>query len=237
VADFADFDARGYPTLAPREGYARWSRGYERDVEDEMDIALLERLRTPQWSRFDAAADLGCGSGRTGAWLAQRGVDEIDGVDLTPEMLDLARERGVHRSLSEGDARASGLESGAYDLVIASLIDEHLPDPRPLHEEAWRLARPGGSWVIVGLHPNFIINAGMPTHFDDEDGEPIAIETHVHLISEQVAAGLACGWQLAELCERVVDGRWLERKPQWERWRGHPVSVAYASRKPDRLGP
>ncbi len=46
----------------------------------------------------------------------------------------------------------------------------------------------------------------MPTHFDDaESGESPAIETHVHLASDHVAAGRAAGLDLAELHERVVD--------------------------------
>lgn len=47
----------------------------------------------------------------------------------------------------------------------------------------------------------------MPTHFDDaESGESLAIETHVHLLSDHVAAGRAAGLDLVELHERVVDG-------------------------------
>ena len=232
MAEFSDYDSRGYATLEPRAGYGAWSANYEDDVVDEMDLVVLGELRTPAWQCARTAADLGCGTGRTGAWLRERGVGSIDGVDLTPEMLALARSRGAHDRLVEGDVRSTGLESDVYDLVICSLVDEHLPDPGPLHAEAWRLARPGGTWVMVGFHPYFIMATGIPTHFEDERGEPIAIRTHVHLVGEQISAGLDCGWRLAEIRERVVDERWLELKPQWERFRHHPVSIAYAWRKP-----
>ena len=61
----------------------------------------------------------------------------------------------------------------------------------------------------------------------------------MHLVGEQIGAGLDSGWRLAEIRERVVDERWLELKPQWERFRHHPVSIAYAWRKPvaERPGP
>ena len=124
-------------------------------------------------------------------------MGEIDGVDLAPAMLEAARARGVHRSLREGEVGASGLESSAYDLVACCLVDEHLADLRPLYAEAARLRRPGGRLVVVGLHPHFIVASGMPTHFDDVDsGEPVAIETHVHLLSEHVGArpGPASAW-------------------------------------------
>jgi SAM-dependent methyltransferase len=230
MADFADFDSRGYRTVDVRSGYGEWATTYEQTVEDAMDIELLEQLEQVSWS--GEAADLGCGTGRTGAWLRERGVEAIDGVDLTPEMLEVARSRGVHRRLVEADVASTGLGSAEYDLVVTSLVDEHLADVRPLYEEAFRLARPGGTYVLVGFHPHFIMAAGMPTHFDSRSGEPVAIDTHVHLLSEHTAAALGAGWQLAELKERVIDDAWLELKPKWERLRGQPLAFALVWSKP-----
>ena len=229
MADFADFDSRGYRTVDVRRGYGEWVATYEQTVEDAMDIELLESLERVAWA--GEAADLGCGTGRTGAWLLERGVDAIDGVDLTPEMLEVARSRGVHRRLIEGDVAATGLGSEAYDLVVTSLVDEHLADLRPLYAEAHRLARPGGIYVLVGYHPHFIMAAGMPTHFDSASGEPVAIETHVHLLSEHTEAALGAGWELTELRERVIDDAWLELKPKWASLRGQPLAFAFAWRR------
>jgi SAM-dependent methyltransferase len=227
VPSFSAFDTRGYRTVTPREGYDRWAATYESTVEDAMDLALLERLDL-DWAAVGRAADLGCGTGRTGAWLAARGVGEIDGVDLSPGMLAAARERGVYASLREAEVGDTGLDGGAYDLVVSCLVDEHLADLRPLYAEAARLARPGGRFAIVGFHPHFIVASGMPTHFDDaESGESVAIETHVHLLSDHVAAGLDAGLRLAALHERVVDDEWVALKPKWERFRHHPISFAF----------
>ena len=66
----------------------------------------------------------------------------------------------------------------------------------------------------------------MPTHFDDASGEPIAIETHLHLLGEHVNAAAAAGWRLAELRERLIDDSWIELKPKWEPLRGHPIAFA-----------
>jgi len=229
---FSDFDARGYRTVDVRTGYGEWVASYERTVEDTMDIALLDALSAVPWSTIGRAADLGCGTGRTGAWLRGAGVPSIDGADLTPEMLAVARSRAVYDRLVEADVAATGLPAGAYDLAISCLVDEHLPDLRPLYREAWRLARPDGYFVLVGYHPHFIMAAGMPTHYTGGSGEPVAIETHVHLLSEHVTAGLQAGWVLAEMRERVIDEAWLAVKPKWERFRHHPISVALAWRKP-----
>ena len=230
---FSDFDARGYRTVDVRTGYAQWVPTYEQTVEDAMDIALLEVLATPPWGDLPCAADLGCGTGRTGAWLHQKGVAIIDGVDLTPEMLDVARAKKVYRRLAEADVAATGLEDTAYDLVTVCLVDEHVRELGSLYEEAWRLAKPGGYLVLVGYHPHFIMAAGMPTHFDSDSGEPVAIETYVHLLSEHALAALAAGWHLAEMRERVIDDAWLVLKPKWDRLRGNPIAFAFVWRKRD----
>ncbi|WP_017540197.1 class I SAM-dependent DNA methyltransferase [Nocardiopsis halophila] len=225
---FSEFDTRGYETVDVAAGYGAWAQTYERTVEDLMDIDLLERLTGPEWASVRRAADLGCGTGRTGEWLHGKGAQRIDGVDLTPEMLEIAKQKGAHESLGVADATESGLESGAYDLVISSLIDEHLPDVGPLYEEAARLARPGGWMVIVTYHPQFMITAGMPTHYTDGEGRSYAIQTHVHLVSDHVRAGVAAGWRLAEMHEGIIDDRWLQLKPKWEKFKNIPLSAVYA---------
>jgi SAM-dependent methyltransferase len=236
VSDFAAFDRRGYRTVDARTGYAAWAATYEGTVQDAMDVELLDALAELRPAGA-TVADLGCGSGRTGAWLRAHGATAIDGVDITPEMLDLARARGVFRTLAQADVAATGLPSGAYDMVTTSLVDEHLAELRPLYAEAARLLRPGGAYAIVGLHPHFIMASGMPTHFDDEAGEPVAIVTHVHQLSDQVAAAHAAGLRLAELRERLVDDAWVALKPGWAPLRGHPVSFAAVWRaEGDRAG-
>jgi SAM-dependent methyltransferase len=232
MPSFSDFDARGYRTVDARTGYGEWVATYERTVENAMDIALLDRLTTPRWDTYSEAADLGCGTGRTGAWLRQHGVGAVDGVDVTPEMLARARERGVFRRLVEANVTATGLEGAAYDLVTTSLVDEHLEDLAPLYREAHRLAKPGAPYVLVGFHPHFIIASGMPTHYTSASGEEIAIVTHLHLLSDHVTAGLNAGWTLIEMQERVIDDEWLALKPKWERFRNHPISMAFVWHKP-----
>ena len=228
---FSDFDARSYRSVDVRTGYAEWVATYEQTVQDTMDVALLDALGSLDWASVGSAVDLGCGTGRTGGWLRGRGVSSIDGVDLTPEMLALGRAKGVYRDLVEADLSATGLPSAAYDLVSVCLVDEHLPELEPLYREAFRLARPTGRLVLVGYHPQFIMAAGMPTHYRSRSGEQVAIDTHLHLLSEHVTAGLDAGWSLTEMKERVIDDSYLAHKPKWARFRNQPIAFAFVWQK------
>jgi len=224
---FSKFDRRGYRTVPAREGYALWAESYEQTVKPDMDLWLLERLTSVTWSNVARAADVGCGTGRTGSWLALNGVRAVDGVDLTAEMLERARERGVYDKLVVADACSTTLSSSTYDLVISCLIDEHLRDLRPYYAESARIASAVAAHVVVGFHPFFMMKSGMPTHFNDADGEPLAIETHVHLISDHVTSAIAAGWQLAEMHEQLIDERWIVTKPSWAAYEGTPISFAF----------
>ena len=232
--DFSQFDTRNYRTVGVRDGYAAWARTYDGNMDGsmhgEMDLRLLERLDSVIWSDMAAAADLACGTGRIGRWLRHRGVGTIDGVDLTPEMLARAYNAGTYRTLSIADIRATPLPAARYDLVVEVLACEHLPDLAPLFAEAARLLRPGGTFVNIGYHPHFMLN-GIPTHFDDADGEPIAISTHVHLLSDHFKAARRAGLSLVEMDERIVDETWIAKNPRWHKHRGKPVSFCMVWRK------
>jgi SAM-dependent methyltransferase len=226
MVDFARFDARHYPTLPVREGYAAWAATYEDTVSDLMDQRLLDRLRSIPWAKVEDAADLACGTGRGGTWLNARGVGRIHGVDFTAAMLEKAAARGVYDRLALGDATATDLPAAGYDLVTQFLADEHMAELAPAYREAARLARPSGRFVLVGFHPWFLMS-GFPTHFDRGPGDPVAIESYVHLFSDHVRAAHAAGWRLAEMEEGIVDDAWIALKPKWEAYRDRPVSFAF----------
>ena len=199
TVDHSIYDKRRYPIVEVREGYGEWVRTYEQTVQDEMDLRLLERLRTVDWSAARSVLDLACGTGRIGAWVRRRcPTAAIDGVDITPEMLELARARGIYRMLAIADVSSTGLSAAAYDLCTQSLADEHLPDLRPLYQEVGRVTRRDGYFVIVGDHPYFLLT-GIPTHFDRAPGESITIRSYVHLFSDHVKAAHAAGWSLLEM--------------------------------------
>jgi SAM-dependent methyltransferase len=223
--DFSTFDTRGYPTVTARIGYGEWAAGYEGTVATGLDRPLLERLTSPAWTQFTAAVDLACGTGRTGVWLAQHAVRHIDGVDVTIEMLKIAKTKGVYRHLHIADVGATALPSSSYELCTMVLADEHLVELKPLYREVARLLSHSGIFVLIGYHPFFLMK-GVPTHFHRPGGEAIAIKSHVHLFSEHFHAAAQVGLALLEFHECVIDEHWLVTKPKWRRYLNWPVSFA-----------
>ena len=140
-------------------------------------------------------------------------------------MLELARSKGIYRTLHVADVLNTGLAAGGYDLCVQSLADEHLPELRPLYREVERVTKPRGTFVIVRFHPQFLM-AGMPTHFNRSEGEPVTIRSYVHLLSDHVKAARAFGWSLLEMEEGLIDEEWLRKKPQWRDYIGQPIRFA-----------
>ncbi len=119
--------------------------------------------------------DLGTGTALIPIELCQR-VEEcrIMAVDLSTEMLDLARYRleiaGVtHRiQLEHIDGKSTPFPDAMFDLVISNSIVHHIPEPEQVLREAVRVTKPGGRLFFRDLF--------RP---DSEDELRRLVETHV----------------------------------------------------------
>jgi SAM-dependent methyltransferase len=102
------------------------------------------------------ALDLGCGEGLLVRRLAER-VDAVTGVDVSGEMIRLARERSAsldNVTFVEGDfLDAHDLRPGSYGFVSAVAMIHHVDFGRALRAME-RLLAPGGRLVVIGLARN-----------------------------------------------------------------------------------
>jgi ubiquinone/menaquinone biosynthesis C-methylase UbiE len=91
-------------------------------------------------------ADLGCGSGVFTGALARRGY-VCTGVDLSPKLIALAREKHPDIEFLEGDVERLPFADASFDGVLLSGIVHHLPDPSRCAAEVFRILKPGGPFV------------------------------------------------------------------------------------------
>jgi SAM-dependent methyltransferase len=114
------------------------------------------------------ALDFGCGVGRLSAALAAH-FDEVVGVDVSPAMLDWAREVAGDRCtflLNKSDD-LSIIESDSVDVSYSSLVLQHLPRDRALGylSELIRVTRPNGCVIVqVASRPDWSLK-GMIFRF------------------------------------------------------------------------
>lgn len=92
--------------------------------------------------------DLGCGTGLCAAHLRPWAV-RLEGVDLSPGMLEKARARGLYDALHcEEMSRFCELHPVSFDLLVAGDSMNYSGDLEPLIQSAARSLRPGGRWAF-----------------------------------------------------------------------------------------
>ncbi|WP_440958878.1 ArsR/SmtB family transcription factor [Oceanicaulis sp. LC35] len=103
--------------------------------------------------RFHQHVDVGTGTGRVLELFIDQ-ADEGMGVDLSREMLHVARAKLTEAGLSsrfvrQADASALPLDAGAADLVTLHQVLHYLPDPQAALSECARVLAPGGLLLVV----------------------------------------------------------------------------------------
>ena len=129
--------------------YGKWADDYDRQMVEELGYSspalisrmLMDRLPDKKAEIFD----IGCGTGLTCKLLADEGYQNLDGIDLSPDMVRVAKERDIYRDLLVGDVNLPLLRDDAsYDGVISSGTFTHgHVGPEPL-DEIFRILKPGG---------------------------------------------------------------------------------------------
>jgi len=97
--------------------------------------------------------DVGCGAGHTGAAFAPH-VGSVEGLDLTPAMLEqsqlLARERGLTNfTTRQADVERLPYPDGSFDVVTCRQCAHHFSHPVRAVAEISRVLRRGGRFVLV----------------------------------------------------------------------------------------
>ena len=112
--------------------------------------SALSRVRSGTSGGIRRALEIGCGPGRLMRPMS-RFFDEICGVDVSDEMLALARGnlRGVSNARLDRNTGSdlAGFSSGWFDFVYSYAVFQHIPSvPVVAHylEEAIRVLKPGG---------------------------------------------------------------------------------------------
>ena len=173
-----------------------------------------------------AALDVGCGTGTFSRLLADRS-DRVVALDLSPQMIQIARERSKRYSNVEfqvADATTWEFPLGEFDCVASIATLHHLPMEEMLLKMKGAL-RPGGALVVLdlyqadGLADVLTSAAAMPVHLGlrvlktGRLREPREVrEAWAEHGKNDVYSTLA---QIHRVCGRVLPGARIRRHLLW----------------------
>ena len=142
-------------------------------LRDAIHAAVEPLLNGVQHRVLDLGCSVGVSTQALARWLnsraAQRGElsPELIGLDLSPDMLAVARVRDREALVSEwrhAAAEATGLAAGSIDLISLQFVCHELPQQatHAVLKEAARLLRPGGVLVMVDQDPASSVLQRLP---------------------------------------------------------------------------
>ena len=155
------------------------------------------------------ALDLGTGTGTLALGFAHAGLD-VTGLDIAPELLDIARQTAQSRALSatfvEGRAEATGQSNGGFDLVSAGQCWWWF-DEEPAIRDAIRVLAVGGRLLICNFSylplPGNVAQRTEELILEHNPGWPKAGWRGIH--PEQVRALDQAGFRNVESFSYTVD--------------------------------
>ncbi|NOY28161.1 MAG: class I SAM-dependent methyltransferase [Oligoflexia bacterium] len=176
-------------------------------------------------SKADRALDVGCGNGWAVRWMVDRGAGFGTGVDVSPKMIDQARQA------CRDDPRfafhvASGLRLPLEDSSVSHVLSVeslyYYPDPGAALVEWYRVAKPGARLGIM-----------VELYLENRGSHPWvkALDVDVHLLSADQYGDLArqAGWQDV-VWRQVLDRRPVISQDQFKPsryWPDYALYLAY----------
>src|SRR5690349_14683299 len=147
--------------MPKRREVREWQLWNEREVAKSLDSYWQKEIFDEQKDHVRTALaavrnadpsaltllDFGCGTGRYVPIVKELGF-EYTGVDITEEMLGVARERHAGTVFEVDDIFESARSDGSYDVVMSADVIVHLPEFERPFATLYRLAK---RYVLVKL--------------------------------------------------------------------------------------
>ena len=133
---------------------AMWASGEYDAVAAGIRAVADHVVRAAGIHAGERVLDIACGTGNTALMARARGA-QVTGVDLTPELLAVARRRAAENERlyggidwKEGDAENLPCADASFDVVVSSCGLMFAPDQKKVAQEVARVTRPGGRIAI-----------------------------------------------------------------------------------------
>lgn len=226
-------DRPGYKSVEIIEGYNRWACTYDTQANPLImleESITLDVIGDVQGKRV---LDLGCGTGRYCALLAERGASVV-GVDPSPEMLKYAKQKALafaNIDLYDGTLANVDFPNEHFDLVVSALALSHVSDLKPTLQECVRVLKYGGWVVISDIHPFWPVSGHNYVEFFDNTGQEYRIPEYPHLFEEYWQLFRELGLHIEEIREPRIDSWLVEQLPNLTGYEGIPLAMILKMQK------
>ena len=153
-----------------KEFYAKWAEEYDNQMTVELDYlsptGIAKSLIHHMANKQANILDIGCGTGLTVKTLFESGYDQLYGIDLSEEMVNVAKSRNYYVDLQVGDVNQPLIyKSDFFDGVISSGTFTHgHVGPEPL-DEICRILKTDGILACT-IHDELYQSLGFKDKFD-----------------------------------------------------------------------
>jgi SAM-dependent methyltransferase len=182
---------------AVKQGQKRmWAAGDYPDVARTIESAAETLAEAVRAGADTELLDVATGSGNVAIVAARRGA-KVTGLDLTPELLEVARRRAADGALEitfvEGDAEQLPFEDDSFDLVTSCFGVIFAPRHEQAVSELVRVARPGATIGITAWTPEGLNGKMFTTVSSYMPPPPPALKPPVTWGEEQHISSLFAG--------------------------------------------
>ena len=184
-----------------QDAYTDWAATYDLDRNLTRDLDEIVTRETLANLRCDSILEIGCGTGKNTALLAQIGR-RVSALDFSAGMIEKARPKFSldHVTFEVADiTQPWPCQDQSIDLVVCNLVLEHIQDLSFIFSETSRVLVKTGRFFISELHP-FRQYQGTQANFQ-RNQETTQIPAFVHHISDFFAAAAANDLKLVRMKE------------------------------------
>jgi len=188
-----------------RQAYNKWSKQYDTNENKTRDLEAYALKDNLAQLSFDSCLEIGCGTGKNTEWLIPKSK-EILAVDLSEAMLNKAQAKIKSDKvifLQADLLQPWTFVTQKFDLLIFSLVLEHIEHMGPVFEKASNSVKPGGYVYIGELHP-YKQYTGTKARFDTAKGMNF-VTCFNHHISDFTSAAINHGFEIIALKEYFDD--------------------------------
>jgi SAM-dependent methyltransferase len=190
------------PAEARARSRAAWSAGDYPDIAKTIEPVSDVVVEAAGVQEGDAVLDVATGSGNAALVSARIGA-QVTGLDVTPDLLEVARSRaadeGLEITFEEGDAADLPYGDDSFDRVTSVFGSMFAPDHQSTAAELLRVCKPGGmiavsAWTPSGLNGQLFATLGRHLPPPPEGTQPPILwgdEDHVRGLFAG-AAEVAC---------------------------------------------